>query len=214
MTQAKSRFERFETFEAYLSCSDALSDTLEGRFQLRDGVLVELPPESEQNDFFANRFMVLLFSLGLVPLRLIRVHTCEVQVPVLQPKDPANRYPDLVILREEHLSLTQRRLTLTLTMPPPRLIAEFVSPGQTNRDRDYIDNRDYIDKRSQYAALGVPEYWIIDRIAQTVLILELEGDRYNEIGQFQGNAPITSPTFPTLTLTPAMLVSQQEPEIL
>jgi Uma2 family endonuclease len=42
MTQAKAKFA---TFEEYLSASD----TLEGRYELIDGELVELSPESEQN---------------------------------------------------------------------------------------------------------------------------------------------------------------------
>ena len=94
---------------------------------------------------------------------------CEIQVPILQSKDPANRFPDLVVLRPEHLQLTQKRLTITLDMPPPRLIAEVLSPGKPNQDRDYIY------KRAQYAAIGVPEYWLLDPVAQTVLVLTLEG---------------------------------------
>ena len=43
MTQAKPRFA---TFEEYLS----YSSELEGRFQLIDGELIELLPESERND--------------------------------------------------------------------------------------------------------------------------------------------------------------------
>ena len=111
---------------------------------------------------------------------------CEVQVPVLRPGDAANRYPDLVVLREEHLDLTQRRLTITLDMPPPRLIAEVVSPGKTNRDRDYIH------KRAQYAAIGVPEYWLLDSEAQTVMVLTLDGEAYREVGLFRGNETIAS----------------------
>ncbi len=196
MTQAKPRFE---TFEAYL----AYSAELEGRFELIDGALVALPPESPENDFLANYLMVTFLSAGVAPLRLIRVHTCEVQVPVLQPRDAANRYPDLVILRPEHLDLMERRLTITREMPPPQMIIEIVSPGKTNRDRDYIH------KRTQYAAIGVPEYWLLDPKARTVLVLALEGQDYREIGLFQEGDPggiceaarIASPTFPSLSLT-------------
>jgi Uma2 family endonuclease len=58
----------------------------------------------------------------------------------LQPGDAANRFPDLVVLQTAHLELTRRRLTITLNMPPPRLIVEIVSPGKSNRERDYIHN--------------------------------------------------------------------------
>jgi Uma2 family endonuclease len=188
MTQAKPRFA---TFEAYLS----YSEDLEGRYQLIDGELVELPPESEPNNWIARSLLLTLASLGIIPPRLIVIHSLEIQVPILSREDPANRFPDLVILREEHLALMKRRLTITLDMPPPLLVAEVVSPGQSNRARDYIN------KRSQYAAIGVPEYWLIDPKAKTVMVLALEGDDYKEIGTFQGIAPIVSPTFPALTLS-------------
>ena len=186
-TQAK-----FATFEDYLAHSDEMA--LVGRFQLIDGELVELPPESEPNDFVADNLQFYLAMANLFSRRLVKTHTCEVQVPVLHPKDPANRFPDLVILREEHLVLTQRRLTITLDMPPPRLIAEVVSPGKTNRDRDTIP------KRSQYAALGVPEYWLIDPDRKTVTVLTLSGEDYQTIGTFSGSESIQSQELPGLSL--------------
>jgi Uma2 family endonuclease len=192
MTQAKPRFA---TFEEYLS----YSEDLDGRFQLIDGELIELPPESPENDFIARELFWLLALASVVSRELIRNHTCEVQVPVLQPGDTANRFPDMVILREEHLDLLTRRLTITVDMPPPRLIAEVVSPGRSNRDRDYIN------KRAQYAAIGVPEYWLIDPTAKVVMVLQLQGDDYTEVGTFHDGDRIISPEFPNLTLTAAQV---------
>jgi len=188
---------KFATFEDYLAYSDQMAPL--GRFQLVDGELVELPPESEPNDFVADNLQFYLALANLFPRRLVKTHTCEVQVPVLQPKDPANRFPDLVILREEHLELTQRRLTITLDMPPPRLIAEVVSPGKTNRDRDTIH------KRSQYAALGVPEYWLIDPDGKTVTVLTLGAEDYQVIGTFGGSDRIQSQELPGLSLSAGQL---------
>jgi Uma2 family endonuclease len=192
MTQAKVKFA---SFKEYLIWSDDPENYMEGRYELIDGELVQLPPESPENNFIANNLQFLLVTARAAILRLIRIHSLELQVPVLQPKDAANRYPDLVVLRPEHIALMGRRLTITLDMPPPILIAEVVSPGKSNRDRDYIN------KRSQYAAIGVPEYWLVDPKAKTVTVLELEGDDYREIGTFQGITPIVSPTFPALTLS-------------
>ncbi|MGF1566999.1 MAG: Uma2 family endonuclease [Nodosilinea sp.] len=187
MTQAKAKFA---SFEEYLAYSD--KTPLEGRFELVHGELVELPPESEENNWLALNLRDYLIQV--VPRRLVRVHACEVQVPVLEAKDAANRFPDLIVLRQEHLELTQRRLTITLEMPPPRLIVEVVSPGKTNRDRDYVQ------KRAQYAALGVPEYWLIDPTAQTIMVLALAGETYREIGMFGSPRTIASVEFPDLTL--------------
>ncbi len=189
MTQAKVKFT---TFEDYLSYSN--ETLMEGRYELINGELVELPPESRLNSTIAVRILLVLVAAG-IPVELIHPGKCEVQVPILQPNDAANRFPDLVVLREEHLELTQRRLTITIDMPPPRLIAEVVSPGKTNRDRDYIH------KRAQYAAIGVPESWLIDPVAQTVMVLSLKGEAYREVGAFGKPEAIASVEFAGLELT-------------
>jgi Uma2 family endonuclease len=193
MTQARVRFT---TFEEYLSYSD--ETPIEGRYELIDGELTELPPESRVNSTIAVRILLALLATG-ISVELIHPGKCEIQVPVLQPSDAANRFPDLVVLRPEHLELTQRRLTITLDMAPPQLIVEVVSPGKTNRDRDYIR------KRAQYAAIGVPEYWLVDPIAQTVMVLSLEGKDYRELGVFNQKKSIVSVEFAKLELTTKQL---------
>jgi Uma2 family endonuclease len=196
MVQAK---QRFSTFEEYLSYRDTEQDNI--RYELIEGGLIELAPESPQNNFIARRLLFFLAAHDIIPLELLVNHACEIQVPVLQPKDAANRFPDLVILRPEHPDLMGNRLTITSLMPPPRLIVEVVSPGKTNRDRDYIN------KRAQYAAIAVPEYWLIDPAAGTVLVLQLQDEAYVEVGVFHGLDRILSPTFPDLELTAAQVLS-------
>jgi len=186
MTQAKLRFSSFEEYLVY-------DDNCDRQYELIHGELVELPPESEPNDWIALNLRDELISL--INRRLVRLGKCEIQVPVLQSDDAANRYPDLVVLREEHLELTQKRLTITIEMPPPRMVAEVLSPGKTNRDRDLIN------KRAQYEAIGILEYWLIDPLNQTVTVLKLELGRYIEFGIFSGQAQIISPEFPNLQLT-------------
>ncbi len=186
------------TFEDYLNYED---DT-DYRYELIDGKLVPLAPESPENDLIARFLLFVFVSRGIVPLKLVGIHTCEVQVPVFQPHDAANRYPDVVVLREEHLTLMKKRLTVTLDMPPPRLVAEVVSPGKVGRDRDYNC------KRKQYAAIGIPEYWIIDPIEQRVMVLRLESGEYIE-SIFSGSDRIISPTFPQLELTAEQILQGQ-----
>lgn len=181
------------TFEEYLYYDDGTDN----RYELVNGELIALPPESGENDFLATW---LQFQLSrLIDLKLIRVHTCELQVPVVRAGDPFNRYPDLVVLRDNHLPLIQKRLTITLDMPPPQLVIEVVSPGQSNRERDFIR------KRNQYCKREIPEYWLVDTENQLVLVLQLEGVQYVEVGLFTGDAPIISPIFPDLALTAAQL---------
>lgn len=191
MTQAKPRFLTFEEYLEY-------EDDWEGRYELIDGELVQLPPEAEPNALIANFLFLILVNSG-IPFRLIHTGKCEIQVPVLQRGDAANRYPDFVVLDEVHLSLTQKRLTITLDMPPPRLVAEVLSPGKANRERDTIR------KRAQYAKRGIPEYWLIDPKEHAIAVLKLKGDQYVEVGVFRENDPIQSPTFLGLNLTSSQL---------
>ena len=194
MIQAK---DRKLTFEEYLNYED---DT-DNRYELIDGELIELPPESGLNYFIAIELFWLLAVAEVVPRRLIKIHSCEIQVPVLRNSDATNRYPDLVILREEHWELTQNRLTVTLDMPPPQLVVEIVSPGRVGRERDYER------KRAQYAARGIPEYWIVDPQEQIVMVLQLENSQYVEIGIFQGIDALVSPIFPQLDLTAQQILN-------
>ena len=178
------------TFEEYLTYED---DT-DNRYELIDGELVTLPPESEPNTAIVSYLFLMLVNSGIA-WRCIKLHICEIQVPILREGDAANRYPDLVVLRPEHILLTASRLTVTIDMPPPQLVVEVVSPGRVGRERDYDR------KRAQYAARDIPEYWIVDPQEQMVAVLRLESGQYVEVGVFQGEQVLVSPAFPQLSLT-------------
>jgi Uma2 family endonuclease len=179
------------SFEDYLASEDT---GFEGLAELIDGELIELPPESGVNTEVAAIWFAALLSSGVNVLHL-KVGNCEIQTPVLERGDAANRFPDVVVIREEHRSLTLQRMTITLKMPPPRFVLEVVSSGQVNRHRDYVR------KRAQYAAVGIPEYVIVDPEEQTVTVLVLEQGSYREVGCYRGEQHIISPTFPDLALT-------------
>ncbi len=57
----------------------------------------------------------------------------------------------------------------------------------------------------QYQDGGIPEYWIVDPNIQTVLVLQLTGTTYTEVGSFTGHEQIRSPLFEQLNLTAAQL---------
>ena len=46
----------------------------------------------------------------------------------------------------------------------PTIVVEFVSPGRRSWRRDYVEKRD------EYLALGVEEYWVIDRFERTLTV--------------------------------------------
>jgi Uma2 family endonuclease len=188
---------RFLSFEEYLSYDDGT----ENLYELFNGELIEVPPESGENVQIANR-LFLQFALLLGTDR-VRGHGLELEVR----GEPKNRYPDLTIIREEHIQLLKKRNTIRLSMAPPLLVIEIVSPGELQRDRDYIA------KRSQYQDLGIPEYWIVDPQLGTVLVLELTGATYIDANTFKDNDLIESPQFGQLNVTVAQIFSIGESKL-
>jgi Uma2 family endonuclease len=149
-----------------------------------------MPPESAIN----NRIALYLLTkfLEIVPFNLI-CHK-DTEIIVIGNRTSA-RIPDLMILTEELLTaLGRQRATITPDMPPPALVVEVVSPGKINEDRDYRY------KRSEYAARGILEYWIVDPQQEKVTILTLVDGLYEEI-IYQGEETLVSGILTNLTLT-------------
>lgn len=188
MIQAKPRFL---SFEEYLSYDDG-TDNL---YELFNGELIEVPPESGLNVEIAT-FLLVQFALILGTNR-IRGHGLELEVR----GEPKNRYPDLTIIREEHIQLLKKRNTIRLNMAPPMLVIEIVSPGELQRDRDYVA------KRTQYQDLGIPEYWIVDPQTQTILILGLVESVYQELQTLTATDRLQSPQFGDLNVTVAQVLA-------
>ena len=88
-------------------------------------------------------------------------------------------------------------------MPPPILVVEVVSPGKVNRDRDYKE------KREQYEAREIPEYWVVDPEKASITILTLSGDSYQE-SVFTGDEKISSSIFPEFSLTAEVVLNPAE----
>ena len=188
-TEPKRRFTSFEEYLTYEDDTDKL-------YELFNGELVEVPPESGDNVEVAAELFCVFFPI--VGRSRVRYNGLEIEVQ----GEPKNRYPDLTVLREEHVALLKQRNTIRLTMPPPLLVVEVVSPGNIQRERDYIA------KRSQYEDIGISEYWIVDPSAQKVTVLAMrKGTQYEEVGVFEGQQLVKSLTFPTLKLSAKDILS-------
>jgi Uma2 family endonuclease len=57
------------------------------------------------------------------------------------------------------------------------LVMEIVSPDKPKRDTE--------EKPLEYAQAGIPEYWIINPLNDTITVLVLDGEAYVEHGVFQ-----------------------------
>jgi Uma2 family endonuclease len=186
---------RFASFEEYLTAD--VSDLPEGRCEYWDGELVEVMAESIGNCSIATFIQLALIAIG-IPFKLIHAGKVEVEVP----GRPQSRIPDLTVIDDIHLTLLKKRATITRKMPPPWLVVEVVSPGSENSE-NYT--RDYQDKRDQYAAIGISEYWIVDPDRSWVMVGTLVSGAY-QFQTFQGDDAIVSPTFPELKLTAAQVL--------
>lgn len=165
---------RFESFEDYL----AYTDDNNRLYELFNGELVQVPPESGFNIGIAN-FLFTLF-LPIVGYLRVRGHGLELEVN----GEPRNRYPDLTIIKAEHIEQLRSRNTIRLQMAPPDLVVEVVSPGELQRSRDYIA------KRMQYQDRGIPVYWIIDPQVREIMVLTLTAAGYQE-QIYRGNDKLT-----------------------
>jgi Uma2 family endonuclease len=187
------------TLEEYLTYDDG-TDT---RYELVDGVLVEMPSENPIN---ANIAMFLIFAFGALGIPYYRLATIH-QIGTSPAKVTA-RQPDLIVHSEESArAIVADGKLLRSDLPVPLLVIEVVSPGKPGSE-NY--DRDYIAKRQEYAARGIPEYWIIDPDRQVVLVLTLVDGSYQEQSH-TGEQAIVSPTFPTLCLTAAQVLGAGQP---
>lgn len=103
------------------------------------------------------------------------------------------REPDVTVYREDHRDRFGERFG-----DAPDLVAEVVSDDPASQIRDCED------KRREYAAAGIAEYWIID--PQASRVLALESGRYVTAAERPLNEAVASRLFPDLTVTIADLL--------
>jgi Uma2 family endonuclease len=174
-------------------------DGTETRYELVDGVLVEMGAESTINTQIA-LFLVSIFLQAGVPYYCLGIK----QLIAVSSKKATARDPDLIVHSSASIQALagQRQAFLEADMPAPLLVVEVVS----NSDSDQKSrNRDYIEKRSEYAMRGIPEYWIIDPIAGLVIVCILSGQAYEAL-EFRDHEAISSIVFPTVQLTAAQVL--------
>lgn len=186
MIQAKRRFSTIEEFLNY-------DDGTDTRYELVDGVLVEMGPENDINQEIP--FFLVSVLLQFVPYYLIRRGT-EI---VVSSYAVTCRVPDLIVLSEatRNAMSQDERSTISAHMPAPQLVVELVSPGESGSD-NY--DRDYVEKPREYATRGIPEFWRIDPERAVVTVLKLENGAY-QIKDFRGSDLITSGIFSNLQLS-------------
>lgn len=108
--------------------------------------------------------------------------------------------PDVQFYRAGNLPHGQER---GLEQGRPDLVVEVVSPSSRSKDS--------VQKLHDYAAIGVPEYWLFDPEARTLERLVLREGTYSIIEALEGNATFQPDSFEGLTLPLARLWGEAEP---
>jgi Uma2 family endonuclease len=185
------------TFEEYLHHDDG-TDT---RYELVDGVLVEMGAESTLNTQIAVFLLLCFGQLGISAYRLGMKQKIAVSHSVVTAREP-----DLIVHSVESARAIEgaKEAILRVDDPAPLLVIEIVSPGEPGDKGNY--DRDYVEKRREYAERGIPEYWLVDVQRQVVWVLTLQENAYGE-KCFTESAMIHSPTFPGLQLTAAQVLN-------
>lgn len=174
--------EKLYSFDEYLDFDDGTAN----RYELLEGRLELMTPPTVRH-FLIAKFLEQCFDDRIREKALPLVCFREAGVRTGSRKA---RLADLSILpKEAALELLDRTAIFQI---PPLLVVEIVSP-------DSID-RDYRSKRSEYAALGINEYWIVDPNENKVTVLWLEQGLYEET-IFRAGEKIVSHQFGDLELT-------------
>jgi Uma2 family endonuclease len=156
--------------EEYLVLTDHRSRLVE----FTDGFLEVLPMPTDKHQMVL-KFLFLAFfhffeakggSVMFAPLRLR-----------IRPRK--FREPDLLLL----LSATDPRRHNRFWHGAD-LALEVVSEDKPERD--------LVDKRGDYAEGHVPEYWIVNPLTETISVLALRGDAYEEAGVYRRGQSATS----------------------
>jgi Uma2 family endonuclease len=170
------------SFEDYL----AHDDGTDNRYELVDGKLVLMNPPTVQH-FLIAKLIEQVLDAEIKRLQSSWLVFREAGVRTGASK---SRLTDIcVVTIDQAKELIERSAVF---QSPPLLIVEIVSPDSIKRDYRY--------KRSEYAALEVPEYWIVDPLEAKVTVLSLEEGLYEE-AVYSGSQRVESLTFPEQLLT-------------
>ena len=176
------------TLAEYLDYDDG-TDT---RYELEDGVLVDMSGENPLNPCIAVMLLFLFSRLGIAEQLLAIGHQVEVRSTYA-----TCRQPDLIVhTPESYAAILSGVRVLNLGTPAPLLVVEVASSTLTDgRSR----KRDYEHKPREYADRGIPEMWIVDPDRAWVQVGILIDGTY-QFETFTGEQMIKSPNFPALNL--------------
>jgi Uma2 family endonuclease len=162
------------TVDQYLKLTDQTNRLIE----FTDGYIEVLPMPTRKHQLISRFLFLALLTF------VQRLGGTVFYAPLrLQLAAGRFREPDLLLLVDKQDPRNQDAFWLGAD-----LVVEIVSPDHPARD--------LVDKRRDYATAGIPEYWIINPLSDTITVLTLQGDTYAEHGMFVRGATATSVLLP------------------
>jgi Uma2 family endonuclease len=139
-----------------------LTDQTNHLIEFSDGVIEVLPMPTDSHQ------VILLFLYDLLRVFIQARGGKALVAPLgMQIRPGKYREPDILLVRDAHDPRRQNTFWLGADM-----VMEIVSPDRPERDT--------VEKPLDYAEAGIPEYWIVNPIDETVSVLNLKGDAYAE----------------------------------
>ncbi len=156
--------------EQYLKLTNQTSQLIE----FTDGMLEVLPMPTDKHQAIS-----LFLLLGLLAFIRPRHGTVFYAPLRLEVRPGKFREPDLLLLANGADPRRKNEFWLGAD-----LVVEIVSPDNPKRDTE--------EKRLDYAEAGIPEYWIVNPLNDTITVLVLDGASYAEHGLFGRGERATS----------------------
>lgn len=158
------------TQEQYLKLTDHTRYLVE----FTGGVIEVLPMPTDRHQVILQ--FVFLALLAFAEPRGGKVLFAALRIRI---SDERFREPDILLLRDANDPRRQNRFWLGAD-----LVVEIVSEDNPERDT--------VEKVLDYAAAGIPEYWIVNPIDETITVLALQNHVYAEHGVFRRGETATS----------------------
>ena len=182
--------KRLYTFEEYLT----YDDNTDNRYELIDSRLEIMTPPTFLHILICDLIRdTLKAEIERLNLPFLAMRESGIRTGISK-----SRIADVCVLNKEQIMSSLNETGICDT--PPILVVEVVSADSIKRD--------YRFKRSEYAALGIEEYWIVDPLEQQVTVLVLDEGLYEET-IFTAEQELVSSTFSEIKLTPKQIFTTE-----
>lgn len=168
---AKRRWSESD-YLLFANDQNALIDLIDGKV-----VLHETPTPRHQS-------IVVALTLAFGRSRVGQVLVAPMPVRL---RTDRMREPDVMFYRTEHMDRIHDQYG-----DPPDLVAEVLSPSTRNVDE--------VDKLAEYAAAGIPEYWVIDADEGIIDVYVMAGRCYAPPKRFARGSTISPGPAPDVSV--------------